>query len=250
MKKHIIYWIAPAITLILYILIYFLDWGGLSFVMAPEYNREFGLVENTQVLIIVGMIVVCLKGVRLPDKLPRYFFRLGVFASIFILLEEVDYGLHIYDWYVGKTPAMVSAEYANMKLRNIHNSFDMTEMFKRLSFLFLAIICLLAARPKGKLKFLNKLQSLVPVAFRPSPLLAITVILVPLISQFAFFIKDNFEIKSRVMSSNISEFEETLIYYSILLYLYQVLKNSRAYSELETKVRGNKKKVERVPKGA
>ena len=248
MKKHIIYWIAPAVILVLYILIYFLDWGGLSFIMAPEYNREFGLVENTQVLIIVGMIVVCLKGARLPNKLPRYFFGLGFFASIFILLEEVDYGLHIYDWYIGKTPAMVSAEYANRELRNIHNSFDMTEMFKRVSFLFLAIICLLAARPKGKLKFLNKLQSLVPATFRPSPLLAITVILVPLISQFAFFIKNNFEIKSLVMNSNISEFEETLIYYSIFLYLYQVLKNCRTYPELETNPLVDKK-AEKVPKG-
>ncbi|WP_017731451.1 hypothetical protein [Nafulsella turpanensis] len=228
MKKHIIYWIAPAVILILYILIYFFDWGGLSFAMAPEYNREFGVIENTQVLIIVGMLVVCLKGSKLSDKLPKYFFLLGMPASLFILLEEVDYGLHIYDWYVGKTTAMINAEYET-KVRNIHNSFALTEVFKKLSFLFLAIICLLAARPKGKFQFLDRFQALVPATFRPSPLLALTVVLVPLISQFAFFIKNNFDIRSRVLNGNISEFEETLIYYCIFLYLYQVLANNRGY---------------------
>lgn len=226
MKKHVIYWIAPALVLILYILIYFFDWGGLSFAMAPEYNREFGVIENTQVLIIGGMIIVCLRGARVQERLPKYFFRLGVLATIFILLEEVDYGLHLYDWYVGKTTAMVDAEYENREVRNIHNSFDMTEIFKKLSFLFLAIICLLAARPKGKIKILARLQSLVPAGFRPDPLLAITVILVPLISQFAFYIKNNFDIRSQVLNGNISEFEETLIYYCIFLYLYQVYKNT------------------------
>ena len=248
MKKHLVYWIAPAAILLLYIFIYFFDVFGLSFLMAPEYNREFGFIESTQALVILGIVIVCLKGFNHKNKLVKFFFRLGLLASVFIFLEEIDYGLHFYDWYLGKSTEMINAEYQS-GVRNLHNSFDLTDVFKKFVYVFLAFVCLLAAKPKGILNFrlFNKFQSLIPDRFRPDSYLALTVILIPLINQVAFFIKSNFEVKSNVLKGNISEFEETLIYYAVFLYVYQVLKKNKAEQHAPTSP--NQPKGERVGAG-
>lgn len=228
MKKHLIYWIVPAAVLLLYIFVYFFDVFGLSYLMAPAYNREFGFIENTQALTILGIAFVCLKGFNHEKWLIRYFFRIGLGVSIFIFLEEIDYGLHFYDLYLGKSTEMINAEYES-SVRNLHNSFDLTDVFKKLVYVFLAFVCLLAAKPRGILNFsfLNKLQSFIPNGLRPDGFLALTVLLIPIINQIAFFIKSTFEVKSNVLKGNISEFEETLIYYAVFLYVYQVLKKNR-----------------------
>lgn len=242
MKKHFAYWIGPAILLLLYIFIYFFDIFGMSYLMAPEYNREFGFVETTQAIVIIGIVLVCLMGFNHEHTLVRYFFRIGLPVSVFIFLEEIDYGLHFYDWYVGKTTAMINAEYET-GVRNLHNSFDLTNGFKKLAYVFLAFVCLLEAKPQGVLnfRFLNKFQSLIPDRFRPDSLLALTVILIPVINQVAFFIKNNFEVKSNVLKGNLSEFEETLIYYAAFLYVFQVLKKNTAGKE-NAPVRGRQTK--------
>lgn len=235
MKKHFVYWIGPAILLLLYIFIYFFDIFGMSYLMAPEYNREFGFIETTQALIILGITFVCLKGFNHKHTLVKYFLRIGLPVSVFIFLEEIDYGLHFYDLYVGKTTAMINAEYET-SVRNLHNSFDLTNVFKKLVYVFLAFVCLLAAKPQGLFNFriLNKFQSLIPEHFRPDSFLALTVILIPVINQVAFFIKNNFEVKSNVLKGNLSEFEETLIYYAVFLYVYQVYKNNKGVKEKAT----------------
>ncbi len=227
MKKHLVYWLAPAAVMLIYIFVYFFDIFGLSYLMAPAFNREFGIIENTQALTIVAIGFVCLKGFNYWEKLVKFFFRIGLFTSVFIFLEEIDYGLHYYDWFIGKPTEVIVEEYKS-GVRNLHNSFGLTEVFKKGVYVFLAFICLLAAKPKRFLNFswFKKFQSVIPNRFRPDSYLALTVLLIPLISQLAFFIKRNLEVKSEVLKWNTSEFEETLIYYAIFLYVYQVLKKN------------------------
>ena len=67
LKNHLLYWILPSVFLLVCMGIYFLDLLGLSFIMAPDLNREFGVIEHTQLLIIAGIAILAFTTVRKSD---------------------------------------------------------------------------------------------------------------------------------------------------------------------------------------
>ncbi|MEM9921783.1 MAG: hypothetical protein AAF990_27010, partial [Bacteroidota bacterium] len=110
-EKHIIYWILPSLFVGVCMCIYFFDILGMSYLIAPEYNREFGVVENTQLLVILAIIILSFKKLIIAKtKSIKLVFALIFISSVFIFLEEIDYGLHYYDLFLGKSKEQLKIE--------------------------------------------------------------------------------------------------------------------------------------------
>jgi len=90
-------------------------------VFAPIENRELGVLEIAQTLILLVTVYIgldqILKSIRTKDWAVFFW---GVFTSVllFVLLEEIDYGLHYYDYLLGNEPYHSNI---NGTFRNIHN---------------------------------------------------------------------------------------------------------------------------------
>ncbi len=220
-KKHIVYWIFPTALIALYTIIYFYDTLGLAFIIAPEFNRELGIVENTQLLIILGMFLVSVKAFKI-DKIALHkivYAGIAIF-SIFIFLEEIDYGIHILDYFDGKSDADIRAESKGSQIRNIHNQGKLNHYFKLtlyISFvLFLVVYPVAAKRFKIANPYLNKIV--------PSNNFIYPLISMAILNQFAFYLDDAIEHSNIVsLHLNISEFEEIFIYYIMLLYVVELV---------------------------
>lgn len=199
--------------------IYFFDIFGLSFLIAPEYNREFGLIENIQLLILLAIMVLSYQQFRKANtSLLKSFFILMSIGSVFIFLEEIDYGLHYYDYFVGKTGEQLRIEAAEKStVRNLHNQGSLTKtikLFAYVSFTLLTLSPFVFERLKVKNKLIN---FLVPEKFFIGTLLSMLA-LNRLALYMDKFLKDS-EINS--LNSNVSEFEEVFIYYIVFMYLLE-----------------------------
>ena len=87
----------------------------------PNFNfqqmREFGLLEITQNILLLSIIVILLKSaIKVPDMMIKAFFGIGVAAFVFLFLEELDYGLHIYKYFSG--------EFSEKQYFSWHNQWD------------------------------------------------------------------------------------------------------------------------------
>ena len=61
LSKHLFYWIFPTIFLLACMFIYYYNIGGLAYIISPEENREYGLLENIQLITIAAIIWIALK---------------------------------------------------------------------------------------------------------------------------------------------------------------------------------------------
>ena len=219
LKEHIVHWISPSFVVGTCMYIYFFDTLGMSHLIAPEYNREFGLIENIQLLIILAIIFVsCKKLTKAKTKSIKLVFALILVGSIFIFLEEIDYGLHYYDYFIGKSNEQISIESLNKtSIRNIHNQGNLLQYIKSLAYISLGLIVVIPIILK-RLNYSNKyLNYIVPQHYFIYTILSMT-----FITRAALyideFLKDN-DINS--LNSNVSEFEEVFIYYIVFLYILE-----------------------------
>ncbi len=227
-RKHLIYWILPSIVVGLCMGIYFFDIFGMSYLIAPEFNREFGILENIQLLIIFAIILLSFNNSKKAKTKPiRFIFILILIGSIFIFLEEIDYGLNYYEYFSGTSngPAQIASG-SNNSIRNIHNQGNLTRLIKFFGYLFFVLIIVfpfLLKRIKIKNKYLDY--------FAPEHYFIYTLLSMILLNQAAEYIDDllkNSEISA--LNSNVSEFEEVFIYYIVFLL---VLEKGRALLAFE-----------------
>lgn len=220
LKKHLVYWILPSLFVGLCMLIYFFDFLGLSFIIAPEYNREFGVIENTQLAIICAIGYTSYKSlVQVNSKSMKFAFAIFLLGSIFIFLEEIDYGLHFYDYLSGKTVEEINLDKSRNEIRNIHNYTNLTDPMKLFAYIFFGAIIVVYPFLVKRLNITDKfLKLLVPQHYLIYTLLAMAAL-----NQIALYIDHT--MKNNAITSlnyNISEFEEVFIYYIIFLYLIEI----------------------------
>jgi hypothetical protein len=92
----------------------------------PNAAREFGLLENMQHVILAAVCVRAAMAVRQQrDTQSRVVFALVTVITAFILLEELDYGLHYFDL------ATDYKNYDNGEMRNLHNLGETADFMKR-----------------------------------------------------------------------------------------------------------------------
>lgn len=222
LKKHFYYWILPSIFVAISMLIYLFDILGLAFIIAPEINREFGLIENTQLIIILGIFIIAFKALR-KEKInfKKYIFIAFSLLSIFMFLEEIDYGAHIVDYYHGRswTEALAKNGGEN-NIINIHNQGNLLHYIKLSAYVSFALFLVIVPAIIRKTKFSNiYLNWLIPSTYFIYTLISMTAL-----NQVARFIDKKMEHATVTsLHKNVSEFEEVFIYYIMLLYIFELV---------------------------
>lgn len=219
MARHLRYWAAPFGISALLVLIYFLGSPGLSAIVAPPLNREYGLLENLQLLILVVAVVAALRGLRATgDALGRTAFALIAITGTFLFLEEMDYGLHFW--------SLLSTGEATTTFLNIHNQGDNIRFMKKGTdaFYILFFIVLPLATWKVRAPLVRR--------FVADPMFVTTLVAAFLISSLAHFIDDWLGSPQGSLRGNIAEFRETFTYYCFALYTLDLLGREKARRDI------------------
>ncbi len=223
LSRHLWYWVLPALYMLALVTLYFSRRPELVDFIAPRVapwlkhgNREFGLVENTQHVILALIAFLFLRGgLRAAVPLQRLGFLVLGAGFVLLLLEEIDYGLHYYEWWVG---AWVFKD-----LRNLHNVGETTQQLKVLAdtanLLWFVVLPLAALRLRNAwLRYLA-----------PPPLILATVAVALLVSRLAHELTALGlqpmlgEAPRLALAGNVSEFRETVVYYVWLLYVHELV---------------------------
>lgn len=214
-RKRFFYWYLPVIVLVPLILFYFSGVPWMVEIVCPAANREYGLIENLQLLTLLYMVVICLIAVKQKSwGIERAGF---IFLSIFALLvffEEMDWGAHFIEAATGTRETFFSELTGST---NIHNQNDNAKWFKRPVYIIMAALFIIF--PLARHRFTNPLL----LYLTPTKLIVGTVIisvLSDLIPRFTVL----FNIRPDAgLANNIGEFSEIMVYYTFALYLYEII---------------------------
>lgn len=225
LKKHLLYWILPTAVTLLCIFTYFYDVFGLSHIMASPVNREFGVVENLQLVLLIAMIFIARRGIRKNgNRLARNCFRCLIALTIVVIFEEIDYGLHYWDYISGASidqAGVMQIDYST-EVRNIHNNGQITNISKLVSYgliiILFVLIPLLPASVKERYSIYKYLS--------PSRFIITTAVSLLIVNNIALHLYRSSEHINQSLNGNISEFEEIMTYYIFVLYAFEL-----AYSE-------------------
>lgn len=214
-KKILIYGIIPIGSAITMVLMYF---SGIDFLVTliapnipnlyPNSSREFGLLENLQNVLLLGMLAITVIGFRRKSNLLEKTALVGIGCfTLLIFLEEIDYGLHYYELLRG-----IEVDEA-VKARNLHNVPGRTPVIKKVldSGMVMMFLILPIALRNNRNPFV---QHILPDKFSTITLLGSFAV-----SAFAHALDDRGFAEGGLLHQNISEFREYLIYYLFMLYL-------------------------------
>jgi hypothetical protein len=206
-REHLLYWALPLLAGWFATAMYFSGISWMQELIAPAYNREFGLLENIDALLIACTLAVLIRMSLLPMRpLFKATAVLACLVTALLFLEEIDYGLHVIDWMKGIPPS------AEAEIRNLHNQGDNTDNIKAVANLILATLFVV-------LPYIDSLKRYRLVKMLcPSKMICFTVIATALVALLHQAL-DPYNLPSnRALDSNQSEFEEMLIYYTFLVY--------------------------------
>ena len=206
--KAILYVIVPVTVTTCLIACYFSGVSTLQSLVSPVSNREFGLLESLQHLILLVLVVILVRGLRTrTTRLEQRVLWIALAGTIVMLLEEIDYGLHLVDVMHGRKP-----DYEQM--RNLHN-LQSTKRLKQLSdvvmVLYFAVLPLLA--PRLRQPWARHLA--------PDRICIVTLIATGVLTNVATWIQDT-TVQAGSISKNISEFTELNHYYLVAAYFYEL----------------------------
>jgi hypothetical protein len=194
MKNRIVWYAAvPAAVGLALVLGYFVGPAPLRELVAPLRNRELGALENLENLLLLATAACCAFAARRERSLPSRVLLLGaVAASLFLFLEEIDYGHHFV---------------ASIDIGNIHNVGDRTAWFRRAERLavLLGFVVLPLAAPRLRLP--DWLARLVP---RRESLWTLAAAL--LCCGLAELLRNKGYAAGMGLERNISEYEEAFVY--------------------------------------
>jgi hypothetical protein len=213
MRKHLIYWIAPlAITFIL-ILMNYSGIGWMQQFISPAVNREFGFLENLQLLVIIVIGYYAVKAViKKRTAIERIAFSLIAFASIVVFLEEIDYGLHFYEHFV-----LGQSENKEI-VRNLHNQGNNNFIIRQTLYTMLVLFFLVLPVSKKYIK--NKFV----LNFVANKMIISTLVTYILVGQFARLLPKLGMPNNPSLWGNHQEFEEVIVYYLFALFLREIVK--------------------------
>ena len=212
---HFRYWILPLLVLTPLLIMYFSGVHWAQELVCPSVNREFGIVENIQLLILLLIIIYSVIAVKkkkyIIEKIAFIFLTI---ISIFIFLEEIDYGLHYVKYFTGQTHSL----FLSLSGRsNVHNIGNTATKMKHVIYPFMGLLFVVAPLIKGKIKS-KFFQYIIP--HKGIILTAFLTILAHFVPKFLvnwnIFDDGGFGI-------NLVEFSETMIYYVFFVYLYELI---------------------------
>lgn len=184
--------------------------------MMPEMNfnlgREMGLVENLQNVCLLVMTAMALRGVAVKDHAwERYLFLVIACGSLFILLEEIDYGRHYYELIMG------IRAHDSAAVRNIHNVGRSAEYFWYVADVLIVGMFILAPFALRKVAWR-------PVRYLlPSRWCAVLAIFGFLSGRLAALLDGWGFAEADTLKGNTGEFMELIYYYMFTLYVHELV---------------------------
>lgn len=218
-RRFAVYGVIPLVLSIALIGMYFSGISWLQQVVSPAFpglypdsNRELGLLENLQNVFLAVIVYTCLRGAwRKESVRERVFWGAAACFSLFVLLEEMDYGLHLYELLRGVSMTEAATT------RNIHNTYDLTDIMKNGS--LVGMILLFVVLPFG---FVRSSSALIRYT-APDKFSALTLVVMFLVRTLAHWLNDRGFGAGGTIHKNISEFRELLIYYLFMVYFLEVV---------------------------
>lgn len=214
-KERFFYWHLPIIVLVPLIVFYFSGVRWMVEIVCPAANREYGLIENIQLVTLIYMVVICFMAVkRKAWVIERIgFFFLGLFALL-VFFEEMDWGAHFIEAATGTRDTFFSELTGST---NIHNQNDNAKWFKRPVYIIMAALFIIF--PLYRHRFNNALL----LYLTPKKLIIGTVIIAvlsDLIPRFTVILNIR---PDAGLANNIGEFSEIMVYYTFALYLHEIV---------------------------
>ncbi len=210
LKGYFIYFFLPLIVCLTLIGMYFFGPLWAQEIVAPRINREFGVLENLELLVVLLVIIIALNSWRRSSGLFRKFFFLVIIVSVFDFLEEIEYGLNYVEYFKGVVESLQEP------MRSVHSISGVTALLKNLVYLGFGLFFICTTF------FPEKIPELVR-PFLPSRMILLTILALLIVSNTAWYI--NYVLKitgTQSLYGNISEFEEIVIYYIFFLYLREL----------------------------
>lgn len=216
-KVHL-YFTAPVAIVLPMIFCYFSGNEALQQLISPKIeglygnsHRELGLIENSQNVVLLGILITVGRAlIRERQWIGRVALGLLLAVSTFVFLEELDYGLHYYEYFSG-----VDKEEA-IKDRNWHNVGDRTTRTKQV--VDAAMILFFFVAP---IVFYGSSYPLVRL-LTPDRYAWLALIAMFVVRSTAHGLQDAGFGEPGTMDSNLSEFREFVTYYLSLVYLLDV----------------------------
>jgi hypothetical protein len=226
--------LVPALANALLVGFYFSGIEGLQQIVAPTIEglplyswREFGLLEMLQNLVLLILVVYLARSIFAAGEwwLTAAFALLAA-GFFFVLLEEIDYGLHFLAYFGGAEFTLDPDQWS----RNLHNrataeGVQYGSYMKMAATATLAIWFLLAPFLLGNSRS-RPLRLLVPTRWA-----AATVVLIVVLSRIAHLLDSSglswIDGSPGNLEHNISEFRELNMYYLFLLYFAELLQRLR-----------------------
>lgn len=193
-----------------------------TIVSAPYFDavplnsrREFGLLETIQHAILLAATVIAARAVvRHRNWVSRTAMAFTALVAGFLFLEELDYGLHYYEYLAG-VPHDQAAQ-----TRNLHNVGDRTDVLKTLA--VVGMLGLFVALPLS----LSKVRNRWVRYFVPEPAMALTLLAAILTRTIAHHLARRG--LGHGLEGNLSEFRELVMYYLGLAYTIRLARREPA----------------------
>lgn len=216
-KKRLLFYVAlPATVSALLIVAYYSGLPWLQSIVSPTLpgvslgaSREIGLLENVENACMLGIVFVAACGIRRKKlTFERVGFVLLLLFSVWVFLEEVDYGWNWREFFFGQLPT---------SFRNLHNVGERTQVIKSavdLGLVVLFVVVPLAARwiRWPLLRYAA-----------PSPYSILTLVVMVLVRTLAHGLESRGYGHGGALTNNISEFRELVVYYIFLLYVVEIV---------------------------
>ncbi|MEH6442508.1 MAG: hypothetical protein V7784_01300 [Oceanospirillaceae bacterium] len=220
-KNIYLFIIIPVILNLLLMGFYFSGIDVLQQIISPNngfLTREAGLLEQLQNIYLLSIFAMFFYfSVKRTDTHEKLFFFTLSLLFLFLFLEEIDYGISLYEFFTG--------EHTNGSARNWHNESadgdrQNVHYFKQLidlaNFLWFIILPLFAAKITTPI-----IKCLIPNRF-----FIIGFLLTIIYSRIAHGLNNpDSGVVDGSLDGNISEFREHNTYYLYLLYSLQIIKS-------------------------
>ncbi len=182
-------------------------------ILAPAENRELGLIELSQTFFLIAIGKISYSQFNIAQIFKRaqdFLWFLFFCLMVFVLLEEIDYGLHYYDYLLGNDAYSTNI----VNFRNIHNQGNNNRVFKGL---FISILTLLfVVLPLLKLRIGRLVYSMHYAVFYLLHTVSTYVISLVLLDQLTILQQEIFH-KSQIYN----ELRELSWYFILLSFIYE-----------------------------
>ena len=214
-KLHFRYWILPLLVLSPLIIMYFSGVRWAQEFVCPSVNPELGVVENIQLILLFMIFIISVLAVKKKEsRIEKIIFLLLSVFSLFVFLEEIDYGKHFLSYFKGHGDTLFRELTG---ITNIHNEGNNAKLFKRSIYPFMGLLFIIVPLLIDKIKN-PLLKYLTPGKwFIVTAIITIFSYLIPrLLVDLKIFEDGGF-------GWNIGEFSEIMVYYIFFLYLYEII---------------------------